>query len=242
MAIEPYQIESRDRAATAGLWAATLVPMIVALGILAAPAALVWPVALAVPAMAGVLLAAYAAAVSAAVEPSPREPHRWRLRALVGLLHVLQPVVRAWGRLRARPLPAPSTADATWTGQRDDWLQALHRELSARWCAVRIGPPHGSWDLEVRVGPVLRCRLRTAVRWQWDPQVRRTWALGPLGVVLTSAVIALPLVTPSAAIAVGCALAVAMVIEVIALARVSGAAIARTVRGSRETANASTTA
>lgn len=242
MAIEPYQIESRDRAATAGLWAATLVPMIVALGILAAPAALVWPVALAVPAVAGVLLAAYAAAVSAAVEPSPREPHRWRLRVLVGLLHVLQPVVRAWGRLRARPLPAPSTADATWTGQRDDWLQALHRELAARWCAVHRGPPHGSWDLEVRVGPILRCRLRTAVRWQWDPQVRRTWAVGPLGVVLVPAVIALLLVAPSAAIAVVCGLAVAIVIEAIALARLSGDAITRTIRGSEATDDVSASA
>jgi GT2 family glycosyltransferase len=239
MAIAPYQIESRDRAATAGLWAATLVPLLVALGVLATPVAVVWPAVLAVPVTAVILLAAYATAVSVAVQPSPREPHRWPLRALVGLLHILQPVVRAWGRLRGRPLPPRSTGDGTWTGQRDDWLRALHRELSARWCAVRIGPPHGSWDLEVRVGPVLRCRLRTAVRWQWDPQVRRTWALGPLGVALTPAVIALPLVTPSAAIAVVGAFAIAIGVEAIALIRVSGDAIARTVRGSRETGNAS---
>ena len=234
MAVAPYQIESRDRAAAAGSWAATLVPLIVALGALAIPIALIWPAVLAVPATAGILLAAYAAAVSAAVQLSPREPHPWRLRTLVGLLHVLQPVVRAWGRLRARPLPSRSTSVRAWTGQRDDWLHSLHRELAARWCAVRVGSPHGSWDLELRVGPVLRCRLRTAVRWQWHPQVRRTWALTPLASVLVPVMVAVPLISPGTAIPVLTALTVIVLVEAVALARVSSDAIARTVRGSED--------
>ncbi len=239
MAIAPYQIEMRDRAATAGMWAAALIPVITAAAVLAIPAALIWPVALAVPAAAGVLMGAYACAVSAAVQPPPRDPRPWRLRTLVGLLHVLQPVARAWGRLRSRPLPSRGASDSTWTGQRDDWLHALRRELAARWCAVRIGPPHGSWDLELRVGPLLRCRLRTAVRWQWHPQVRRTWALVPLAVAIVPAAAGLALIAPNAAAAVLGVLTITVLVEAAALIRLSGDAIARTVRGSEETDDAS---
>jgi hypothetical protein len=61
-------------------------------------------------------------------------------------------------------------------------------------------------------------------------------------VVLVPAVIALLLVAPSAAIAVVCGLAVAIVIEAIALARLSGDAIARTIRGSEATDDVSASA
>lgn len=231
MGLAPYQIEARDRAASAGLWAATLVPVVVAVALLALPVAVIWPVVLAVPAAAVLILVGYAASVGAALESTSRDPDRLRLRALVGMLHVLQPVARAWGRTRGRPLPASVVAEPRWTGQREDWLRALQHDLAARWCAVRVGAPEDSWDLELRVGPMLRCRLRTAVRWQWHPQVRRTWAVGPAALVVLSAAAALALIAPNAGVPILGVLAALTLVEALALARLSSTAIARTIRG-----------
>ena len=139
------------------------------------------------------------------------------------------------GATPGRPLPARRVPLPAWTGNRESWLLALRQDLSAHWCAVRTGSPHDSWDLELGVGPVLRCRLNAAVLWGWDPLARRTWALSRSGavglVVCTLAATVLPGDGLAAAGAVFLsALVVSAVVEAVVLARLSSGAIARTTR------------
>jgi hypothetical protein len=228
MGSAPFQTEVRDRSAAASMWAAALVPLAVATGLLATPLAVVAPAFLAVPAVVVALLATYAVCVAAAVHPGPRETSPWRLRALVGLLHVVQPVARTWGRLRGRPLPARATVDQPWTGLREDWLRALERDLSSRWCAVRTGPSDGTWDLEASAGPLLRCRLRTAVRWGWDPVARRSWRLSRLGVATVALTAPLLVAAPAIGVVVAGVLLVTAAVEAAALLRLTGGALDRT--------------
>lgn len=228
MGSAPYQTELRDRAATVSMWAAALMPLVVALGALAAPLALAHPAFLALPGAVAFLVVGYAASVAAAVRPERSEPTPWRLRALVGLLHVLQPFARTWGRLRARPLPARQARPAPWTGQRERWLQALQHELSSGWCAVRPGGPQDGWDLEVRVGPLLRCRLHTAVRWEWDPVARRSWSASAIGLAATLVGALLLAVSPAAAVVVLGTLGAVAALEAVVLRRSTAQAVART--------------
>jgi len=228
MGLAPYQVESHDRAGPAALWAATLLPLLVGLALPATVGALVWPALAAVPATVLLLVVGYAAAVAVAAEPGTREPHPVRLRLLVGALHVLQPVVRTWGRLRGTPLPPRPVEERSWGGDRATWLRALHRELSARWCGVRAGSTHETWDLQVQVGPVLRCRLRTAVRWQWDPVVRRSWAMSQLAAVALLAGAALLAVDPGVAVVVLAVVAVMAAVEAVVLRTLCRQAVDRT--------------
>jgi hypothetical protein len=139
-----------------------------------------------------------------------------------------------WGRLEGEPLRPRALAAPPWTGGREDWLAALHQDLSARWCAVRRGSPHASWDLELGVGPILSCRLHTAVLWRWDPVTRRTWALSRSGRILLAVVgLALALAPQGAAVA-AVLLGVAAAVEAAVLTRLSNGAVARTTRGVRE--------
>lgn len=233
MGVAPFQTELRDRAAPAVMWASAMVPLLVAAGLLALPASVLVRALLLVPAAVLLLLAGYAVCVAAATGGSTRDVSAWRLRMLVGLLHVLQPLARMWGRLRGVPLPPRDLQQQPWKGSREDWLAALHRDLSAHWCAVRTGPPHASWDLELGVGPMLRCRLHTAVLWHWNPITRTTWAVSRTGVVLSAAVgLALVVVPPAGRVA-ALVLVVAAVVEAVALTRLSNGAIARSTRGVR---------
>ena len=230
MGIAPFQTEQRDRSAAVLMWATATLPLFVAAGLLALPLAVITPVALLVPGAVLLLLAVHACCVAAATRVAPGEPSPWRLRWLVGLLHVLQPLARVWGRLRGTPLPAREVPDPPWRGSREAWLGALTRDLSSHWCVVRAGPPHDSWDLAVAVGPVLRCRLHTAVRWEWDPVTRRTWALSPTGLAaLVLSALALVLV-PEAGVALVGALLVSAVVEAVVLVRLTDGAVARTTR------------
>jgi hypothetical protein len=153
MGVAPFQKEQRDRSAATMMWAGALIPLLVAAGVVALPFAFVTTWALVLPAAVLVLLCGYAACVATATPVSVSEPSPWRLRTLVGVLHLLQPLARMWGRLRGRPLPSRDVPERPWTGNREEWLLAIYRDLSAHWCAVRRGSPHSSWDIEVRVGP-----------------------------------------------------------------------------------------
>ena len=229
MGVAPFQTELHDRAATTVMWAGALLPLFVLAGLVTLPLALVTPAALVVPAAVLLLLGGYAVAVAAATRVSPAEPSPWRLRMLVGVLHVLQPLARIWGRVRGRALPARESAEEPWTGDREDWLLALHRDLSSHWCAVRRGSPHGSWDIEVGVGPVLRCRLHTAVRWEWDPVAGRTWALSrPAAVLLPVSVVAALTAFPWGGALGSAGLLTSAVVEAVVLTRLSRGAVART--------------
>lgn len=228
MGVAPYQTEQRDRAADLSMWFTAMVPALVLLALAAAPLAMLSPVALLVPGVVLPLLAVFAACIAAATRVPVGDPSPARLRVLVGLLHVLQPLVRSWGRLTGRPLPPRPVPEQSWTGSREDWLRVLLRDLSSRWCAVRRGPPYGSWDIQVAVGPVLRCRLHTAVRWEWDPVTRRTWALSrPAAAVLVVAAVAAGLAPWLGALAVA-ALAASALVEGLVLARLTSQAVART--------------
>jgi glycosyltransferase involved in cell wall biosynthesis len=234
MGTAPFQTELRDRATPAVMWASAMVPLLVLAALVALPVAVVLPAALAVPAAVLLLLVGYAVCVAAATRTT-REGPTWRLRALVGMLHVLQPLARTWGRLRGKPLPPRALTAQSWSGSREKWLQSLHQDLSAHWCAVRKGLPHGSWDIEIGVGPMLRCRLNAAVVWAWNPVTRRTWALSRTGALGLAASAGALLFLPRWGAAVAAALLVALllcaVVEAVLLTRLTSRAVARTTSG-----------
>jgi hypothetical protein len=93
---------------------------------------------------------------------------------------------------------------------------------------VRHGGPHDRWDLEVSVGPLLRCRLNTAVRWEWDPVTRRSWSASAVGVVAMLVGVLLLAVSPSAAAVVLGSLGAVAALEAVVLRRWTGQAVART--------------
>ena len=90
------------------------------------------------------------------------------------------------------------------------------------------------------MGPVLHCRLNTAVLWEWDPITRRRWGLSRLGAVglLAGAVAVVAAVRQGGAgLPVGLfvsALLLSLVVEAILLVRLTGGAIARTTRALRD--------
>lgn len=188
MGLAPFQPVAERRSDLALTHSSALLP-------LAAPPALLGGLAvfspwwLLAPGLVLLALLAYGAAVAVSVRPGRHEPHPLRLRLLVGALHVAQPFVRLWGRIRGRraaALPPPGS----WTGDRLAWLADLARELESQPCRVRPGGEHHEWDLEVRVGLLLAARITTAVAWGWSPRTRvsvrpRRPALGgAAGVVL----------------------------------------------------------
>ena len=85
-----------------------------------------------------------------------------------------------------------------------------------------------TWDLQVGAGPLLRCRLRTAVRWEWDPVVRRSWTVSGVGVATLAATGVLLLVDPGVATLVAGALLVTAAVETAVLLRLTGGALDRT--------------
>ena len=227
----PFQKVVRQPAAAAIAWAGVLLPLTVPVAVLALVLALAtgWGWVLAAAAVG--VIPAYAAAVLASVSPPRGEPMPWRLRLLVALLHVLQPFARTWGRLSRTPLPPVAAQHEEWTGSREDWLRTLHRYLAARRCAVRVAAPHRMWDLELRVGLLLTCRLRTAVRWRWIPMWRTTWAPTPLATVAAAGAAVALTSAPSIGLVVIAVLAALGGVEAVALQRLSTSAIRRTTAG-----------
>jgi GT2 family glycosyltransferase len=161
-----------------------LVVALAAIGVLGAA----WPPLLAaLPLTASgigisVALALRAAARAPFASPGVR-PGRWRwgLRGLIAALHLLQPVVRLWGRLghgltpwrrhRRResgqfPLPPLPRTDTAWS---ETWeaaeqrLATVERLLRARHVPLRRGGEFDEWDLEVRGGLLARARTRMAI-------------------------------------------------------------------------------
>jgi hypothetical protein len=178
-------------------------------------------------------LLAYGVAIAVALHPGRREPHPFRLRALVAALHVAQPFVRTWGRIRGRPVDAPEPAGEAWSGDRAEWLDGLRRELAGRRCRVRDGVAHDSWDLALSVGPLVTCRMTTAVAWSWTPLQRLS--LRPKAAAF--AAVALAAVAawfePAAGAALLAAAGVAAAVEVIAVRRVVRDTFHRTTAGSK---------
>jgi GT2 family glycosyltransferase len=149
-------------------WLAAYVPLAVLPAVLAflAPLSAWW---LAGPAISIAFLALYGASVTAAARPGRKEPRPLQYRLLVGLLHVLQPLARTWGRLRGPSAEPLEDTSRNWAGDRFAWLAGLKRELLSRGCHVRDGGAHDEWDLEASIGPFVRSRVATAVVWRSQP-------------------------------------------------------------------------
>jgi hypothetical protein len=159
------------------------------------------------------------------------EARRLAFRALVALLHIVQPLVRAGARAlhglrrdRAADVPAPSP----WQGDRAAWLAALDRELAAARCTVLSGGPHADWDLKVGRGPLVRARISTAVAWGWEPLAAVRLRLRAPAFAIAGAGVALALVRPLPALVLLSLLVAVLGLEWARLRRVVLAALTRT--------------
>ena len=222
MGSAPYQGVVRHRGELTFAWVGALLPVAAPLLVLGAllglfPAARVAGLALAAAAL--LLPVLYGVMVAAAVVPDRGEPRPLAFRALVAWMHVAQPFVRTWTRLRTEPLPRRMEAPSGWTGERFDWLRRLQRTMEAAGCHVRAGGPHDAWDLEASVGPLLRARVATAVTWAWVPHHRVSWRSSPLAMVGALAALGAGAFSASAAIATVTLLAVASAAELVIVGR-----------------------
>ena len=141
MGMAPFQPVISRRAETVGAWVAALLPLAVPVAIVGLALALFSSMWLLVPGALAALAIAYGAAVGAAVPVDHREPHPLRLRALVGAFHVLQPLVRAWGRVTGRKANNPDVHAISWAGDRSAWLDELVAALEREGCTVKLGGP-----------------------------------------------------------------------------------------------------
>jgi len=98
--------------------------------------------------------------------------HPARFRAVVALLHVLQPHARFWGRLRTRPLRSPGPQAPVWSGDRMAFIdQVAGAAQRSRW-QVRYAGETDAHDLVAR-RRFTTAKLNLAVVWDWTPQ----WAI-----------------------------------------------------------------
>ena len=204
----PFQPVSRRPAQALLDWAAAMVPVAVPLLFLAAVLAVVVPLSLVVAAVLAALLVLYAVAAGRHASLDRNEPRPGAVRLLVGFLHVAQPLARFAGRARARPVPSPPSARPAWTGERLVWLKSFERQCADLGCSVRPGRPNEAWDLEISIGPLLRCRFSAAIVWQWTrlhncrlrarPAAVVSWAVA---VLVASVVRPIALVIPALVVA-----------------------------------------
>jgi O-antigen biosynthesis protein len=230
MGFAPFQGVVREPHQGALTWTAALLPLSVPLALLGllAPLSLWW---LAAPALALLVVAVYGLAIAAAVEPERDEERPFTFRALVGALHVAQPLVRAWGRLRTPPShPAPRRRES-WLGDRADWLTRLQNELVRRRCRVRSGRADADYDLVVSVGSFVSCRVTTAVVWGWTPLHRAVYGLRTGGWAALAAVAVLTIAAPGWAAGALALLTGWVVVELVVLRRLVRSSLAETTRG-----------
>ena len=183
------------------------------LGVMALILGIAWPPALLVAAGAATAAAAYAVAVAVGTAVARQEPAPVRVRCLTALLHLLQPLARAYGGLRARPLPGLATPDPS--GDRQGWVESLHVTLAGQRCRVRRGGPHDRYDLRATAGPLLSCRLTTGLRWGSTPVL--TTRLRPRATV--GAALVLPLLLPVPVVVTAAAVVLALATELGVLRR-----------------------
>jgi hypothetical protein len=139
------------------------------------------------PAVAGAVALGYGVGVALGARVPASEPRPIATRALVGLLHVLQPAWRAYGRIRGRPITAEPDRVPEWWGDRGRWLLTIRRELERRRCSVVTGGPNDTWDLQASNGLFVRARITTAVVWRWVPQQSVVYRLRPVGLGVATA-------------------------------------------------------
>lgn len=188
LGLAPYQGVVRRRSEAVRDWAGALLPLAVptfVAGLALTPWSLVW---LLLSALAMLLVLGYGVGIAFGAQPSRLEPRPIAFRLLVAWMHITQPVVRAWGRLRNRSAKLPHVTLANsdqWDGDRLSWLRHLERALSLKGADVRVAEPDEHWDLEVH-GKFFSWRITTGVIWNWTPLSRirlqsRVWLLAPGG-------------------------------------------------------------
>ena len=188
----PYQPVAGYRGARVVQLAGALVlptVLLLACSLLLAPTLLA---ARGVAAGCALVLLAYAASVAVGTTVPRSEPAPHRLRLLAVVLHLVQPLVRAYGGARATPLP-PRRLPA-WGEDRMRWVQALHIALAAQRLAVTRGRVHDGHDLAAAAGPLLSARLTTGLRWGSEPVLAvraRPRPKGVLAALLGLALVAL---------------------------------------------------
>jgi GT2 family glycosyltransferase len=209
---------------------------------------------------AAVLALAWRATWAArAALPASRRPRAERMKAtlVITYLHLLQPPIRLYGRLRhgltpwrtrgARmlALPAPRNLEV-WS---ENWqspaerLVRLEGELRLRQAAVLRGGSFDSWDLEVRGGVLGAARMRMAVEEHGHGRQLlrfRVWPRVPAGaialVVLAALFAALAASRGSlGGVAIFGAVAIALVVRIL---RECAAAVALLLRARAEQAHA----
>ena len=216
----PYQGVVRRRSAILLGWSQALVPVTGTIALATALGGIAWRPFFALTAAALMFLFGFAASVAIAARPGARETRRLPHRLLVGALHVVQPMVRAWARLRNRVGGAQPPPARAWRGDRLRWLLELRRQLVARRCVIRWGPPTAAWDFQAYIGAFAAFKVTTAVVWSWVPQHRLRFVVRP-GFLAGLAVGALLLAwIPAAGIGVLSAIAVLATVETIALRRI----------------------
>jgi glycosyltransferase involved in cell wall biosynthesis len=156
--------------------------LILGLLLLFLPAALLSPYLLAAPAGGLAALAAICGWRGAGVARRERLRPAWRLGPVIGLLHLLQPVARAWGRLRTGwPDASPRTGASSWPLRsagaglfstegveevgRDAFLEGLRDRL---WTArLRTKAPSGWEEVDLMCDSALFWRARMVSYEAW---------------------------------------------------------------------------
>ena len=181
--------------------------LIVALMFVSVPGLIWQPLLLAVPLLALAVGVPLAQSMVNALRAPIRAADGWqavRQRAVIGLMHQLQPMVRLWGRLTARRGQGRlSRWRLAWPGLRRDaiveehWRSAEQRlealETALRQAGVRVSRG-GEWDrhdLELRLGMLSTARVAMAVEEHggWQMVRLRCWpVLAPtvVGLVLAT--------------------------------------------------------
>ena len=229
----PFQPTRHRTAEVALWWISALLPILVLPavgGLLLAP----WYPAVG-SALAGttfLLLVLHAALVAFEVAPPRRERRPIAYSLLVGVLHVLQPVVRAWGRLRGPRLsPTEQEDPPQWRGERDAWIMELQRFLAGRGYHIQSGTERDGWDFRVSRLPLAAIRVTVAVAWRWLPAFRLRVEVRPLAILLFGTGVLLAASHPLAGAGVVVATLTAAALSVRAAGRAVRRAVASTTEG-----------
>lgn len=153
-----------------------LATLLVAVGALWTPLLLLAPVLIVVAGALAVRAAATAAAARFPTRGLSGSEERAR-RALTGLLHIVQPLVRLEGRLRHGLTPWRSFTSPgalvpvthrleRWSEEwldPTDWVRSFERGITAAGAVVRRGGDFDRWDIETRGGVLAGVRVTTVV-------------------------------------------------------------------------------
>jgi hypothetical protein len=229
MGLAPFQKLTHRRGERALAQVSSMLPLAIPLALVGALAPLSsW--LLVAPLLAAVAIIGYGTVIAAAATPDRGETRPLGFRLLVALLHVIQPFVRIWSRLRAVK-PHPVRMKTSWTGNRAAWLDELARAIAARGCTVRRGGPHDWWDISVSIGPLVSYKVTTAVAWGWSPVKRSVIRARAPAIAAATAAVVLSPIAPLAGMAVIGAAVVAAATEIVVLRHAVSRSLRATTQG-----------